>query len=213
MKSLRMLLSVGLIAAVSSIAQNNNNFGPGNGPGNGPGTGPGNGPGGRGPGTGCGNGICTPLAVVPATEVETQWITFMREEEKLARDVYRVLYERWKLSLFDRIAQSESQHFQAMGTLIARYNLTDPAATDVPGQFQDQRLAALYTELTTKGALSLKDALEVGIQIETADIDDLAKATTETDKYDLKRMFNNLTTASFSHLDAFETYLEIAASL
>lgn len=212
MKTLKMMAAVGIVAALTAIAQTNGN---GPGPGNGPGGGPGNGPmgPGSGPGTGCGNGTCTPITVVPATEVETQWIVFMREEEKLARDVYRTLYERWKLPVFDRIARSEASHFTAIGTLITRYNLTDPAATDTPGQFKDPRLAALYNELTTKGGLSLKDALEVGVLIETVDIDDLAKAIPETAKYDVKRIFNNLMTASFSHLDAFESYLEVVELL
>jgi hypothetical protein len=214
MKSLKMMAAIGMVALVSAIAQNGPGNGPGsgNGPGNGPGPGNGNGPG-HGPGTGCGNGVCTPIAVQPATEAEVKWIVFMREEEKLARDVYRALYERWKLPVFDRIAQGEAQHFTAIGTLIARYNIADPAATDVPGEYKDPRFTALYAELTAKGALSVKDALEVGVRIETIDIADLEAAVQNTDKYDLKRMFNNLTTASFSHLDAFESYLEVAGLL
>jgi hypothetical protein len=79
--------------------------------------------------------------------------------------------------------------------------------------FTDQRLAAMYAELTAKGAASMKDALEVGVMIEKADIDDLSKAVLETAKWDMKRVYANLSAASFSHLDAFESYLEILAAL
>ncbi|MBL8227063.1 MAG: DUF2202 domain-containing protein [Bryobacterales bacterium] len=169
----------------------------------GPGAGPGPRPGAPG----------TQVALEPATAAEIQWMKFMREEEKLARDVYRFLYEKWNLSVFDRIAGSEQQHFTAVGTLLTRYKVEDPVAVDTPGVFVDQRLGAMYAELTAKGAASLKDALEVGVAIEKADIDDLSKALLETNKWDLKRVFNNLSAASFSHLDAFESYLEILAAL
>jgi hypothetical protein len=58
-----------------------------------------NGPGPRGPQN-------NPVAVQPATPEEIKSLTFMREEEKLARDVYRVLFERWNVASFDRIASS-----------------------------------------------------------------------------------------------------------
>ena len=112
------------------------------------------------------------MIIQPATADEIKWLKFMREEEKLARDVYRFLYERWNFSVFDRIAGSEQRHFATVGTLLTRYSVPDPAS-DVPGVFADERLAVLYAELTTKGATSLRDAIEVGIIIEKQDIGDL----------------------------------------
>ena len=151
-------------------------------------------------------------ALQPATPEEIQSLTFMREEEKLARDVYRVLFERWNYAAFDRIAASEQQHFATIGTLLTRYNIPDPAATDTPGVFADPKLTTLYAELTAKGALSLKDALEVGVMIEKVDIADLSAANTTT-KLDIKRVFTNLMLGSFNHLDAFESALELLAVL
>ena len=160
----------------------------------------------RGPGDGR-----TPVVVQPATADEIKWLKFMREEEKLARDVYRFLYERWNFSVFDRIAGSEQQHFANVGTLLTRYKVPDPAS-DVPGVFADERLAVLYAELTTKGAASLRNAIEVGIIIEKQDIGDL-EAALQTTKLDIKRVYTNLMVASFNHLDAFETGLEILDSM
>lgn len=153
----------------------------------------------------------TPVAVAPASEDEIKWLKFMREEEKLALDVYRFLYERWNVAIFDRIAQSESQHFASVGTLLTRYSVADPAS-EKPGVFSDERLAVLYADLTAKGAASLKDALEVGVLIENQDISDLVEAL-QTEKLDIKRVYNNLMTASFNHLDAFESSLDLLASL
>jgi len=154
----------------------------------------------------------TPVAVQPATPEEIQSLTFMREEEKLARDVYRFLFERWNYAAFDRIAASEQQHFATIGTLLTRYNIPDPAATDTPGVFADPKLATMYAELTAKGAISLKDALEVGVTIEKVDIADLSAANTTT-KLDIKRVYTNLMLASFNHLDAFESGLELLAAV
>lgn len=154
----------------------------------------------------------TPIAVQPATAEEIRSLTFMREEEKLARDVYRFLYERWSYVEFDRIAAAEQQHFTMIGNLLTRYSIPDPAAADTPGVFADPNLTALYAELTTKGAVSMKDALEVGVLIEKQDIADLEAAVGTTAKYDIKRVYTNLMAASHNHLAAFEAALELAAN-
>jgi hypothetical protein len=154
-----------------------------------------------------------PVALVPATADEIKSLTYMREEEKLARDVYRFLYNRWNYAAFDNIAAAEQQHFAAVGNLLTRYNIPDPAATDTPGVYNDQRLVTLYAELTAKGDLSLKDAFEVGVIIEKQDIADLESAIAQSAKYDIKRVYSNLMNASFNHLEAFEICLEIFGSL
>jgi hypothetical protein len=41
------------------------------------------------------------------TTLEASDLTFMREEEKLARDTYLVLGDAWKLAVFANIASSE----------------------------------------------------------------------------------------------------------
>ena len=58
---------------------------------------------------------------------EAAGLTFMREEEKLARDVYQNFYPLWNATLFNNIGQSEQQHFEAIGELLDRYRLDDPA--------------------------------------------------------------------------------------
>ena len=171
-------------------------------------------------GFGPGNGNCPrgpqqnqPVVVLPATAEEIASLTYMREEEKFARDVYRFLFEKWNYAEFDRIATAEQQHFANIGTLLTRYNIPDPAATDTPGVFANPKLTELYGQLTAKGANSLKDAIEVGVTIEKADIDDLSAAIETATKYDIKRVYTNLMQASFNHLDAFESALELLAAL
>ncbi len=158
---------------------------------------------GNGPGPG------TVLTIVPVTVEEAKWLTFMREEEKLARDVYQQLFDKWNLTIFRNIALSEEQHHAAIGTLLSRYSVPDPALNKPAGVYSDSRLTALYSQLMSKGMLSAKDALEVGVLIEKTDIADLETALKATDKLDIKRAYTNLMNGSFNHLEAFETTTEI----
>jgi len=68
----------------------------------------------------------------------------MREEEKLARDVYLNLYEKWNLKIFYNIAQSEKTHMETVKTLLDRYDLKDPVGEDTIGVFESEKLQGLY---------------------------------------------------------------------
>lgn len=154
-----------------------------------------------------GGGITVPAQ--PLTAEETQWLGFMREEEKMARDVYQQLFEKWNLAAFSNISASEDRHFSAVGVLLSRYGAPDPAQNNPAGIYSDTKLSALYSELIAKGTQSIKDAIEVGVLIEKADIADLETALKDTAKLDIKRVFTNLLDGSFNHLEAFEANLEI----
>lgn len=146
---------------------------------------------------------------LPLTPDEVTWLKFMREEEKLARDVYRALYEKWNIRVFDNISRSESRHFAAVGVLLSRYEIADPADGLGPGVYSNPELTTLHTGLLQKGLLSLKDALEVGVLIEKHDIDDLEAALAKTERSDIKTVYANLLAGSLNHLESFENLLEI----
>ncbi len=135
-------------------------------------------------------------------------LIFTREEEKLARDVYRALYNQWKLPIFQNISQSETTHMATVGALLEKYGLPDPVATDTPGTFQNQELQALYISLTKQGVLSLEQALLVGATIEDLDIRDINTALGRTQKTDIQNVYENLTRGSRNHLRAFNRQLE-----
>lgn len=140
--------------------------------------------------------------------VESNWLSYMREEEKLALDVYTALYEEWGLSIFSNIAESEMRHFDAIGTLIARYGLEDPAKSE-PGIFSNPEIQALYDTFVAEGKTTIADALGVGVAIENKDIDDLREAISETDNRDVLSVYANLLNGSDNHLAAFSSYLEV----
>ncbi len=67
---------------------------------------------------------------------EISGLQFMREEEKLARDVYISLYSSWNQRVFNNISQSEQRHMEAIRILIDKYELKDPVLSDSVGLFQ-----------------------------------------------------------------------------
>jgi hypothetical protein len=130
-------------------------------------------------------------------------LLFMREEEKLARDVYLALYEQWGTPVFQNIAASEQVHMDAILDLINQYGLQDPAAGNPAGEFTDQTLQALYDELTAAGSRSLVDALYGSAAIEEIDILDLQGSLAQTGNSDIVPIYQSLLAGSENHLRAF----------
>ncbi len=151
------------------------------------------------------------LAVLPVeelTEAETEDLLFMREEEKLARDVYQTLGEQWQLPIFFNIAQSEQTHTEAIRDLLLKYDLKDPVTDDTIGAFTNSDLQALYTDLVVQGSASVEAALRVGALIEDLDINDLEDAMERTDNADIALVYENLQRGSRNHLRSFTSQLE-----
>ncbi|MCB2223211.1 MAG: DUF2202 domain-containing protein [Actinobacteria bacterium] len=148
------------------------------------------------------------LADGELTDAEAEGLVFMREEEKLARDVYLAMYELWGLPVFDNIASAEQQHTDAVLGLIEAYGLDDPVADDTPGVFTNPDLAALYETLVARGSASLVDALTVGALIEDLDIADLRSWLERTDDPAVERVYSSLLAGSENHLRAFVGQLE-----
>ena len=163
---------------------------------------------GNGNGNGSGTGESAQLTTIPVSDLsaeEAAALLFMREEEKLARDVYNQLFTLWGLPTFQSIAASEQTHMDQVKLLMDRYALADPALD--PGQFTDANLQALYNQLMAQGSLSIADAIKVGATIEEVDIVDLQTRFTQTDNADIQLVYNNLMNGSFNHLQAFANVL------
>ena len=143
------------------------------------------------------------LPVEPLTLQEEESLLFMREEEKLARDVYLYLYDIWGDQIFLNISASEQQHTDAVLGLIEKYNLPDPAADKAEGEFDNLDLQGLYDLLTAQGAASLIDALIVGATIEDLDINDLNSQLLFIDNADIILVYESLLKGSRNHLRAF----------
>lgn len=135
---------------------------------------------------------------------EQNSLSYMREEEKLARDVYITLFNKYGIKAFNNISKSEQTHTDAIKYIIQKYSLDDPIKNDVIGVFINQDLQNLYNKLIAQGYQSDIEALKVGALIEEVDIIDLVKGINEeVDNQDIKLVYNNLKMGSENHLRAF----------
>lgn len=143
------------------------------------------------------------------TAAEREGLLLMREEEKIARDVYIALGKRWgNIRPFQNISGSEQAHMDAILALLQHYGLPDPAAGLALGKFHNPELQRLHDYLVAQGLRSQEEAIRVGLLIEELDIDDLQKAAQQTDKAAILGVYAELERGSRNHLRAFYRWKE-----
>lgn len=133
-------------------------------------------------------------------------LTYLIEEEKLAHDVYTVLYDMYGSKVFGNILQSESQHQDQVMTLLDAYGVADPRSSEL-GVFQDRELQALYDDLVEMGSRSAADAFQVGVLIEEKDIADITTQLATASDPVVVDVLEKLRAASENHLRAFNRQL------
>lgn len=157
------------------------------------------------------DGICTDslftTTIDDLSDADIDGLLFISEEEKLAHDVYTYFYDKYELSIFERIANSEAKHMDAVLNLINHFGLTNPAS-DEAGVFNNDALQTLYNQLIEQGNATVEDALAVGALIEETDILDLEKLLNNTENSDISMVFNHLLNGSFQHLKGFTRTLQ-----
>lgn len=149
----------------------------------------------------------TDLTVGDAVAVD---LVFLREEEKLARDVYITLGERWGLLILANISASEQQHMDAVLQLLQAAGIPDPAAGIGVGEFTNAELGALYVELVDSGTVSSIDALFAGATIEDLDLSDLAGMAERAQDPRILTVYESLMKGSRNHLRSFVEHLTAA---
>lgn len=172
---------------------------------------------------------------IPGTldSVEASHLTFMREEEKLARDVYLTFAQMYpEQPVFAEIAtKSEQTHTDTMRDKLEQFDLPDPnpAANDLPasiglysGTEWGWYFMQKFAELTAKGSNSELDALYVGALIEELDMQDIAVCPkvmidagypepcglNYTDEAVIQRSYRSLIDGSENHLRAYVGQIE-----
>jgi len=167
---------------------------------------------GRGRGKGMQNkDNCKACIEMPSQELDQKEIDallYMREEEKLARDVYVAFLNKWDMKIFRNISESESRHTISVKNLLDKYKISDPVTSDSVGVFTNPGLQKLYHDLVKRGQDSLVSALTVGAIIEDLDIYDLNQRLAEVDNDDIKCVFENLKRGSENHMRAFNRQLD-----
>ncbi|QEG36106.1 DUF2202 domain-containing protein [Bythopirellula goksoeyrii] len=165
---------------------------------------------GRGQGLRCEQQLGAMLDALPKSalsEEERKALLLMREEEKLAQDVYVTLDKKWELRPLANISQAESRHMEFVKLLLDRYGLDDPIDEQALGKFPSPTMQDLYDQFVTQGEQSVEEAIKVGAEIEELDIADLRRQIDETDNDDIKVVYQNLLKGSRNHLRAFARQL------
>lgn len=154
---------------------------------------------------GSGSGPSGASAITPTAEMVDD-LLWMREEEKLARDVYATFWMAYGTPVFRNIARSEHTHMARLDDALDARNLPDPVIPGI-GNFSDPVLDGLFTDLTTQGA-TLVDAVTVGAFIEELDILDLQHAIDRSIDPQLDGLYEALMCGNRNHLRAFVPQVE-----
>jgi len=146
----------------------------------------------------------TPSAGAALDEQAQEHVAFIREEERLARDLYTALDAHHDgLAPFSMIKNAEQRHFDAAGRLIDIYHLDDPSEGAEAGEYAFDELQERYDGWLERGLKSEQEAFTVGVELETADIADLEKMIADIDNAQVDRVLGHLLQGSEHHLDAF----------
>ncbi len=145
-----------------------------------------------------------PVAGATISAAVEKDLQFMVEEEKLARDIYQLAASLYPDRIFTSIAASEARHMSSLRVLLDRYDVADPTAGAASGTFVDDELQALYNDLAAQVRSSRDAALDAGVAIEKADIEDLQHAQALDAPADVDRVLANLMAGSRNHLAAFQ---------
>lgn len=137
---------------------------------------------------------------------EQSALAFSRQEEKMAHDLYTAFGEKYDSAVWDRIANSEQRHFEAIGRLLTDFDVADPTAGDDDGTYDDKQLQKLYDGWLEDGQKSEDDAFKAAIELEKRDIADLEKQIKATDNDDIKAVYERLLAGSENHLAAFTAW-------
>lgn len=137
---------------------------------------------------------------------EKEALLFMLEEEKMARDVYTSLYEKWESRIFNNIAQSEKSHLAAVSNILDYYDIEHEILGY--GEFNNESIKSLYDLLILNGNQNILTAYTVGASIEDLDIYDLQQALNDVEKDNITKLFESLQCGSRNHLRAFTNVIE-----
>ena len=158
-------------------------------------------------------------------------LAYMGNEERLAYDIYTVLYNYHKeegieIRQLANIPKSEQRHVEIVQEIIQKYDINTSSLTDVVdpvadknvafkdmpmGQYDIPAIQELYDMLYEKGVASPQASMEVGCMVEVVDIDDLDKFILEAEAsnaIDIVAGFNILRDGSYKHYWAFDKGLK-----
>lgn len=150
----------------------------------------------------------TKTAPTLAGKSTEEQLLYLIEEEKLAHDVYTVMYQKYGAKVFGNILESESTHQGRVLTLLQARSIADPRLSEA-GVFRNQELQALYGTLIEQGSKNATQAYKVGVAIEEKDIADISTQLATATDQDVIAALESLRNGSENHLRAFNRQLQV----
>ncbi len=142
-------------------------------------------------------------AVLTALTIsEENGLAFIREEEKVSRDLYQSFYELELLSVFRDIARSEQSHMDSVLVLLDKYNLKDPVQ-EARGVFDNRTLQKTHDQLLVQGNISGDESLKAAATLEEISIMDLEKLISSTNINDIRTVYDGLLAGSQKHIRSY----------
>lgn len=149
------------------------------------------------------------VSVEDLSAEEISSLMFMVEQEKLAKDVYMVMFELYGLKIFENVSFSEEKHVKAISRLIEKYLLDNPIMDNPNGIFVNEELQELYNDRIAMGSVSQEEALNVGVIIEESNIENIRYYIDFVVKSEnIIQVYTNLITSSENHLAKYISKLE-----
>jgi len=131
------------------------------------------------------------------TADEIEFIFAVREDEKVARDMYFSFFGKFGLKPFENIGKAEDNHIKATEKLFDYYEIDYPALSE-NGKFEDAFRQKLYDSLLLKGTPEL-EAFKVMALLEETNIVEYDEVLKTIVNPNIKIVIENLSKASANH--------------
>jgi len=133
-------------------------------------------------------------------------IIYIREGAQLSRDINLLFEAAWQAQVFRDAAERQKQALRATDLLIDRHGL--PAASAEPGIYQDEQFSRLYGQFAEEGSASLPAALAAAAVLEELNILDLQTRMAQTEKADIRLVYQHLLKIASANLWSFSRAIE-----
>lgn len=144
---------------------------------------------------------CTFSVTADLTANEIEFLYAVREDEKVARDLYTSFYKKYALTPFANIGAAESNHIKAVERLFDYYQIKYPEVGPA-GVFANTTRQDLYNSLLSQGNISALEAFKVMAKDEETGIVNYKEVIKTIVNPNIKMVLENLTKASENHLKA-----------
>jgi hypothetical protein len=151
------------------------------------------------------NAAGTKVATLFLTDQQLADLLYLSEEEKMARDICAVFWEKHDIVLFETVMNTEQRHMDMIRNAKARHGIKKVADRSKAGVYTNQKLQDIYTEMTDKHDTTFHKALLNSALITETAILGLRDAISELNgnQPKLAKVYDTLLDDSENHLRIF----------